>query len=74
VCFAHAASASQPLEAAAGGACVADGVPRVAVAEVVLDQAQVVAPVGQLEAAGVAHHVRVDGRRSPARAVAAAAT
>lgn len=47
------------------------GVARVAVAEVILDQPQVVAAVGQREAAGVTQHVRPDPAEPGALADAA---
>jgi hypothetical protein len=37
---------------------------RIAVSEAILDESQVIAPIGEIEAAGVAQHVRVD-RRQP---------
>ena len=43
-----------------------DGVLGIAVAEVVLDQAQVVALVGEVVAAGVPERVRVDARQTGA--------
>ena len=38
------------------------GVLRVSVSEVILDQAEIVTTVGEVVAARVAQHVRVDGR------------
>ncbi len=58
--FGHLASPPQPLEAPACRAGVVDGMLRVAVAEVVLDQPQIMALVGEVVAAGVAQCVRVD--------------
>lgn len=49
-------------------ACVMRGVPRISVAEIVLDQPQVIAPVGECEAAGMAQHVRVDATEARAEA------
>src|SRR3954464_6531925 len=54
-------SPPEPLEPAAGYAGVMDGVLGVAMAQVVLDEAQIVALVGQIEAARVAQHMRMDG-------------
>src|SRR4051794_20275443 len=48
-----------PLKPPAVSPCVADGVPGIAVAEVVLDEAQIVPLVGEREAAGMAQRVRV---------------
>ena len=50
----------------AGDAGVAHGVLGIAVAEVVLDEPQIVAPVGEGEAAGVTQHVWVDRRQRSA--------
>lgn len=50
----------EPFKAAAGGAGAVDGVPWVAVAEMVLDEPQVVALVGEREAAKMPQRVRVD--------------
>jgi hypothetical protein len=47
----------------AGDAGVADRVLGIAVAEIVLDEPQIVAAVGEGEAAGVTQHVRVDRRQ-----------
>ncbi len=49
--FGHLSSSPQPLEAPTRRAGVVNGVPGVAVTEVVLDEAEVVALVGQREAA-----------------------
>ena len=57
-------SPPQTLEAPACGSRVVDGVPGVAVAEVVLDEVEVVALVGQREAAGVPQRVRVNVRQA----------
>src|SRR3954447_25180258 len=54
-------SPPEPLEPAAGHARVMDCGLGVAMAQVVLDEAQIVALVGQIEAARVAQHMRVDG-------------
>src|SRR5215210_6935026 len=53
-------SPPEPLEPAAGHAGVMDRVFGVAMAQVVLDEAQIVALVGQIEAARVAQHMRMD--------------
>jgi AraC-like DNA-binding protein len=50
----------QPVEAHRRRAGVVGGVARVAVAEVVLDEPQIVAFVGECEAAGMAQHVGPD--------------
>src|SRR6478672_4954912 len=52
-------SSPEPLEPPAGSTGVVDGVSGIAVAEVVLDEAQVVPLVGEREAAGMAQRVRV---------------
>ena len=65
------AAVPQPFETMGSDTGVVDGVPGVAMAEIVLDQAQVVAPVGEVVAAGVAQRVRLDVGR-PARGAAAA--
>src|SRR5215217_5636412 len=54
-------SPPEPLEPAADHAGVMDGVLGVAMAQVVLNEAQIVALVGKVEAARVAQHVRMDG-------------
>jgi hypothetical protein len=56
------ASAPESLEATARDPGVMGGVLRVAVSEVILDQAEIVTAVGEVEAARVAQHVRMDGR------------
>jgi len=60
-------SAPEALEAALGDAGVVDGVLGVAVAEVVLDKAKIVASIGQREVAGMPQHVGMDGRKTGAR-------
>ena len=59
----RALSPPQSFEPVPGGSGVADGVLGMAVAEIVLDQAKIIASVGEREAAGVAQHVRVDRRQ-----------
>ena len=59
------------LETMAGHAGVVGGVPGLAVAEIVLDQAQVVTAIGQIVAAGVAQRVGWTSPR-PARRAAVA--
>jgi len=54
------------IEASACDAGIVDGVLGVAVAEVVLDEAQVVALVGEVVAAGVAKCVQVDASQAGA--------
>src|SRR3954462_3613746 len=54
-------SPPEPLEPAAGHARVMDRVLGVAMAQVVLDEPQIVALVGQIDAARVAHHMRMEG-------------
>src|SRR3954468_21681722 len=54
-------SPPKPLEPAAGHAGVMDRVLGVAMAQVVLDEPQIAALVGQIEAARVAQHMRMDG-------------
>ena len=56
------ASAPESLETAACDPRVMGGMLWVSVPEVILDQAEVVATVGEVEAARVAQHVRVDRR------------
>src|SRR3954469_9790860 len=49
----------EPFEPPTGSPCVVDGVSGIAVAEVVLDKAQIVPLVGEREAAGMAQRVWV---------------
>src|SRR5919199_6929389 len=56
-----ATSRPKSLEPAASHACVMDRVLGVAMTQVVLDEAQIVALVGKVEAAGMAQHMRMDG-------------
>ena len=58
--FGHLRSAPEPFETMGGDTGVVGGVPGLAMAEIVLDQAQVVAPVGEIVATGMAQRVRVD--------------
>ena len=60
-------STPDPFKAAAGDACVMDGMSWVAVAEVILDQPEIVAPNRESETTGVPQHVRVNWRQSGAR-------
>src|SRR5437588_12756780 len=60
-------STPDSLEAAAGDTRVMDGVPGVAVAQVILDQPKIVTPIRASEAAGVSQHVRMDWRQVGAR-------
>ena len=60
----------EPVEPA-GGPGVVDGVPGIAMTQVILDETQIVAPVGEIIAAGMAQHVRRTGGR-PARVAAVA--
>ena len=53
-------SPPQTLEAAGGRSGVSDGVLRIPVAEIILDQTRVGAAVGESEAAAVAKHVWVN--------------
>ena len=64
--FGHLALSPQSLKTPACCSGVVDGMLGVAVAEVVLDQPQVVALVGEVVAAGVSEHVRVDARQASA--------
>src|SRR4051794_3048336 len=50
----------EPFEPPTGSPRVVDGVPGIAVAEVVLDETQVMPLVGEREAAGMAQRVRVE--------------
>ena len=52
-------STPKSLEASGGDACVVNGVLGIGMPKVILDQAQVVAAVGEREAAGVPQHVRM---------------
>src|SRR5262249_14800949 len=61
-----AGSTPDSLEAAAGDTGVMDGVSRVAVAKVILDQPEIVTPIRQGETTGVPQHVRVDRRQAAA--------
>ena len=56
-------STPKPLEASCGDACVANGMHGIAMPKVILDQAQVVAAVGEREAAGAPQHVRMYWRQ-----------
>ena len=40
-----------------------DGVLRITVSQVILDEPQIVAAIGEIEAARMAQHVRMDGRQ-----------
>src|SRR3954467_9671768 len=60
-------AAPEPLEPPAVSPRVVDGVPGIAVAEVVLDEAQIVPLVGEREAAGMAQRVRMDVGEAGAR-------
>jgi hypothetical protein len=44
----------EPVEPAGGGPGVVDGVPGIAMTQVILDETQIVAPVGEIIAAGMA--------------------
>ena len=55
-------SAPDSFKAAAGDTCVMNGMSGVAVAKVILDQPEIIAPIRESEAAGVAQHVRIDRR------------
>jgi hypothetical protein len=59
---AESASAPESLEATARDPGVMGSVLRVSVSEVILDQAKIVTAVGEVEAARVAQHVRMDRR------------
>src|SRR3954470_659988 len=59
-------STPEPFELPAYGSGVVDGVPGIAMAEVVLDESQVVSLVGQREAARVAQRVRMDAGQAGA--------
>src|SRR3954447_8867583 len=54
------AAVPQPFETMGGDTGVVGRVPGLAVAEIVLDQAQIVATIGEIVATGVAQRVRVD--------------
>ena len=56
----------RPSKRASGGAGVMDGVPGIAVAEIILDQTQIVSFVRQREAAGMTQRVGVDVRKTGA--------
>src|SRR4051794_10877386 len=62
--FGHLRLSPQSLEAPTRCAGVVDGVPGVAMAEVVLDEAEVVALVSQREAARLAQRVRMHPRQA----------
>jgi hypothetical protein len=70
-CDAMRSTSPEPVEPAGGGPGVVDGVPRIAMAQVIVDETQIVAPVGEIIAAGMAQHVRRTGGR-PARVAAVA--
>ena len=64
-------SALDPFKSAADDACVMDGMPGIAVADVILDQQEIVAPIREGKAAGMPQRVRmVSG--NPARLAVAA--
>jgi hypothetical protein len=63
----RARSTPDSLEAATDYACVMDGMSGVAVAQVNLDQPEIVAPIRQSEAAGVPQHVRMYWRQPGTR-------
>ena len=66
--FGHLALSPQPLEAPPRRAGIMDGVPEVTVAEVVLDEPEIMALIGQGEAAGVSQRVRMHpGQPGPLR-------
>jgi hypothetical protein len=56
----RARSTPDSLEAATDYACVMDGMSGVAVAKVILDQPEIVAPIRECEATGVSQHVRMN--------------
>lgn len=56
----HVGTAPEAFEPGSPGSGVVGGVPWVSVAEVVLDEAQVVALVGESEAPGMTQHVGMD--------------
>ncbi len=60
----RARSTLDSLVAATNYACEMDGMFGVAVAQEILDQPEIVAPIRQSEAAGVPRHVRMDRRQS----------
>lgn len=62
--FGHLALAPETFEAPACGAGVMDGMPGIAMAQVVLDEPQVVPLVSQDEPAGMTQRVRMDARQS----------
>jgi hypothetical protein len=59
-------SAPQPLEAAARSTGIVDSMPGVAMAEVILDETQVITFVGEREPARMTKHVRMDWRQAGA--------
>ena len=64
---ARPSASPEPFEPTTGSPRVVDGLTGIAVAEVVLDETQVVPLVGEREAAGMAQRVRVDASEAGAR-------
>ena len=64
-------STPEVFKPAAGDARVVGGVLWIPVAKIVLDESQIVAAIGEIEATGMAQHMRPEGGR-PARAAAPA--
>lgn len=62
-------STPEVFKPAAGDARVVDGVLRIPVAKIVLDKPQIVAAIGEIEAAGMAQHMRPYRRQASARRV-----
>src|ERR1700730_2400355 len=54
----------EPVEPAGGGPGVVDGVPGITMTQIILDETQIVAPVGEIIAARMAQHVRPDRRKA----------
>jgi hypothetical protein len=59
-------STPEVFKPAAGDAGVVNRVLRIPVAKIVLNEPQIVAAIGEIEAAGMAQHVRPDGRQAGA--------
>ena len=60
-------STPEVFKPAAGDARVVDGVLRIPVTKIVLDEPQIVAAIGEKETARMAQHMRPDGRQASAR-------
>ena len=60
-------STPEAFKPAAGDARIVNGVLRIPVAKIVVDEPQIVAAIGEIEATGMAQHVRPDRRQAGPR-------